>query len=594
MRTEISGTSRLSLVAGFLLLGFSSQSCALDLTPMPPLPNETTSDPKEIGAEVAPPPLEDTPPVKDPRNEKKAPKDSDDKEKEKSEVKKKDQLGVKKDALSGEEIKPVPVNPFTLQSPGSPISREVREQLVLNRSPYAGQIFVAGSGLPSAGLDRTQRDGRLRSGKLTFLPSFQEELVYSDNFNGGIKDRQDSLQFVTQPGFGLDYRPDNNVSLNVDSAFINHHFTTGVMDDYDSAVANGSLEIKHFFLEALRFELGNYYAQVGNVVQSPLADERDVENLEILTGNRFHTNNTPVTLQYTTDRVSLRGDFRYDFLDYFNRDFKQDDYIHKEGYVEGAYDIFHKTLTVFHTTQFDKFSFANAANDNFENWNATAGIRSEFKSFKFTASGGYNDYVPSESTFKEGDALYGFEMRYEPSDRFFATVGANRIATCGPRTGLSVTDAYTGAVRIATNRESSLKLSHAYERRTRNGTEDVSQYSVERFDYHLGPRITTSQGFEFLDESPETGPQQTYTGLLEVAAQLNPRFSARTGFRYEYRARSEEKTHRTRRTLNANVDYAINRTVSIGCSFERNVQKDTRSLGDLVIDEAVLKIKLAW
>ncbi len=193
----------------------------------------------------------------------------------------------------------------------------VANQLVRDSS-NEGLFLAGGAPLPIASGTPALGDAvpLLHSGPFTFHTQLTVENFLNDNYlgvtgiPGSLTSRRGSWLQNATPSFSMAYAPNERTDITAFYSFTYHDYTTNVERDYYDESGGVSIKLKHIGVDGLSFSISELYNQVGNTIVNPLANQFDINNLEIQTNTRYATNSLPVSFAYLRRAAETR-DFLY-------------------------------------------------------------------------------------------------------------------------------------------------------------------------------------------------------------------------------------------------------------------------------------------
>lgn len=434
----------------------------------------------------------------------------------------------------------------------------------------------------------------LRSGPWAFHPAVSVENFLNDNFFGSVQNRRDSWLRNESAAFSTLYTPNKNVSLSAYYNFTMHDYSTTVVRDYYDENAGLALRLNHFGAEGLSFNLGEAYNQFGNTVLSPLADQFDLNSLEIRTGQRYSTNAVPVSLQYEAGPWSLEAGYEYDSTEYFSRKNSDLDAQQEIAKLRAAYAIIDKQLNFFTEYYFNYTRYPSDAVKDYDFQRIAAGVAGTFGRLTYRARAGWHieNELQTNSTYAQ--PALSADVNYVFSPRVEVSAFVNRQLDVGLVTGRTLTDSLGGIVNIHAMKRGTLTLAAVDQKTERVGGADRLKSADLGYKHTILRRLEPRLGVKYSEQSTASSAFDILiTGYAGMGVKIGPRSSANLDYYHENRALAVNATRVTDR-LTAAYNYRINLLSKINVGYDRVERRDSRFAGTVKIDELRIGVNLSW
>ena len=486
------------------------------------------------------------------------------------------------------DSRPLNKNNLVTENYASPVANE------LVRDSSNENIYMQGS---SPVLFNGQPRGEapvLHSGPWAFHPAVGIENFLNDNFNGSVTNKRDSWLRNESAAFAMLYSPNKNVAVNAYYNFTMHDYSTTVVRDYYDESAGLTLRLNHFGVEGLSFNLSEAYNQYGNTVLSPLADQFDLNNLEIRTGQRYSTNAVPVSLQYETGPWSLEAGYEYDSTEYFSRKNSDLDAQQEAAKLRAAYAIIDQQLNFFTEYYFNYTRYPSDALKDYDFQRIAAGVAGTVGGLTYRARAGCHieNELQTNSTFAK--PALSADLNYVFSPRLDVSVFANHQLDVGVLTGRTVTDAFGGIIDLHPMKRGTLFLTAVDQKTARITGKDSVKTLDLGYRHTILRRLEPRLGVKYTEQITGLNTSEKFlTGYAGIGVRVGPRSSADLDYYHENRTLAAQATRVTDR-LTAVYNYRINLLSKINLGYDRAERRDTRFVGTVKIDELRVGVNLSW
>ena len=368
-------------------------------------------------------------------------------------------------------------------------------------------VFQPGAGPPIFETFDQGEIPTLKSGPNVFHPSFTHAEIFNDNFFGTNTNPRESYLLNYSPGFAMKATPHEGIEMNSSSLFTYHEYTTSVVPSYFDFTTSNDLRIKHFFIEDLSFSLGDVYTQVGDTVLNPLAEQIDVQSIEIVTGERYESNSAPLALKYKSEKMILNAAYTNNVTDYFSSRAAAFSYIQSISAIDGEYR-FLPNLSLFGKYSFIETNYGDNPAANFNLQNSMLGVKGKTNGLDFTLGGGFN----SENSNNRADDItvpgYVANLSYTPSEHLNFTLLASKNLDVGVRTGQYITTINAAVLNLKPIKDSLLSLTAGdQDKKYQTGDERIKSTGIT-FNYNIGHFIKPVLGVTYVHEDLLGGTQQ--------------------------------------------------------------------------------------
>lgn len=497
------------------------------------------------------------------------------------------------DYVIGAPIDSTPINQSnpTTQNFASPIANE------LARNVSNEALFLPGAGpvvTPLYSGQPVSEAPMITSGPLTIKPSVAIENFLNDNFFGTVSEKRGSWLRNESAGLALTYTPTKQITANVVYNYVMHDFSSSVAKDYYDETAGFNLRVQHFGVEGLTFNLSELYTQVGNTIISPLADEFDVNNLEIRIGTRYATNALPVSLQYESGPWSIEAAYEYDVNDYFQKANSDQDAQQQIFRLRSAYAVLGEHLGVFADYSFNHTRFPNNESRDFVFERMGGGIAGTFAKLTYRARVGCHVENQLDINRADADPALSLDLNYAASRYLNVSAFANHAFDVGVLTGKRTTDSFGGVVEMHPMQRGTLTITEIYQNTERTLGEERVKTASLTYRHLILNRLEPRIGMKYSEERSITGAlDRVWTGFAGIRVKTGERSSANAQFYHEDRARMAGTKRETDR-FTVGYDYRINYFSRLSFSYDHAERRDSSIGGSVQINEMRLGVNLNW
>jgi hypothetical protein len=350
----------------------------------------------------------------------------------------------------------------------------------------------------------------LTTGPVTFFPSLNYNLTYSDNAKRADKHMHDDVLQEYRPATEIRYCPTELISLRASYEFGWHDYSKDEAPDYLSHRANLELRLKNFMLEGLNLVFSEHYHQTGN------SDPLDNETVSF---TRFHTNNVAARAEYATGCFTISGRIYYGLLDYFHAAFESGSYEIVGAEVQGEYRLEPTHITLFGTLSSARTLHETTDRNDYDTHTLLVGAKGVHSKLDYSIAAGYTvaDFVHRNDQ-EEGPSVLA-SLRYTPTTRLEIYAQARRRFQPATTGGLTtVTDAsITARVQVMDRARLLFGLARNESNRTRDGKLVSTEASVT-LEYYLARFAALRAGYSHNERSttdnlPEFRTNETWLGF---------------------------------------------------------------------------------
>jgi hypothetical protein len=248
-------------------------------------------------------------------------------------------------------------------------------------------------------------------GPVTFYPSLDYILTYSDNANRGDKKRSDDVLQEYLPATDMRFNSEGLISLRTTYEFGWHDYAKDEARDYLSHRANLELRMRNFMREGLTLFIDENYYQSGN---------SSAVDVEALSFTRFHSNTVSGRAEYATDKFVIRGRVYDTLTDYFRTSFAASDYETVGAEITGEYKLEPTHLAIFGTLAYSRTWRETTSRNDFDTYTALAGVKGSYSKLDYSVALGYTlaNFINRDEDDSGPSVLTSLRYTYSPRLNF--------------------------------------------------------------------------------------------------------------------------------------------------------------------------------